>query len=192
MNNREVEIKFKINKPDLVRTILKNKKAKFIGRAFERTTRCDTQNKILEKRGQFLRIRTGFKNTITFKRKVKNKEFKEREEIELELSDPEKMRTILENLGFTKILIMEKYREKWHLDNVEIVIDKLPMGTFLEIEGKEKEIKEMVKTLGLNSKNGITKTYWDLWKEFSKREGIKNENIIFASIKKNKIKNANF
>jgi len=177
--NREVEIKFKIRNSDSIRKKLKNQGAKFLGKVFERTIRFDTPNNDLEKNKKFLRIRTGFKNVITFKRKLKNKNFKEREEIELEISDLEKMKMILENLGFTKIKIMEKHREKWQLNKGEIVIDKLPMGEFIEIEGKEKTIREAVKNLGLNFKDRITTTYWDLWKEFSKRRGIKNENIIF-------------
>ncbi len=183
-NNKEIEIKFKIDKPDFIRKILRNRKAKFVGKAFEKTLRFDSPDKILEKKNQFLRIRTGFRNVITFKRKIENKQFKEREEIELEIASPQQMKLILENLGFIRILIMEKYREKWRLSNAEIVIDKLPMGTFVEIEGEEKTIKEIVRILGLNFKDRIIKSYWDLWKEFSKKEGIKNENITFNSVEK--------
>jgi len=185
-NSHEVEIKFKIDNPNFIRKILKRKGMHFIGKAFEKTFRFDTTDKNLEQRGQFLRVRTGFKNVITFKRKIKNEEFKEREEVELEISDAEKMKMILENLGFTKILIMEKYREKWRSDDIEIVIDRLPMGMFIEIEGEEKVIKETVKTLGFDFKDRITGTYWDLWREFSKKENIKNENIIFNLILRRK------
>lgn len=192
ININEIEIKFQINKINFIKKILKNQKAQFIGRAFEKTIRFDSPDESLEKSGRFLRIRTGFKNVITLKQKISNKKFKEREEIELEISDPKRMRLILENLGFNKVLIMEKYREKWQLNNAEICIDKLPMGIFIEIEGKEKSIKEIVKILGLNFKDRIIVTYWDLWKEFSKKRGIKDDNIIFTSIKKIKTKNANF
>lgn len=183
VKNYEFEIKFKIRKPNIIRKFLKNQGAQFLGKAFERTTRFDTPNKNLEEKGYFLRIRTGFKNTITFKRKIKNKKFRKREEIELEISDPQKMEEILKNLGFTKVLIMEKYREKWWLNNIEIVIDKLPMGIFIEFEGKERAIKEMVEILGLNFEDRIMGTYWDIWREFSEKKGIKDENITFTSIK---------
>jgi adenylate cyclase class 2 len=129
-----------------------------------------------------LRLRTGFKNVITFKRKIKSKNFKEREEIELEISDPEKMEIILKNLGFTKVRIMEKYREKWKLNGTEIVIDKLPMGNFIEIEGRKKSIKKIVNLLGFDFKNRLVCTYWDLWKDFTKKKGIKNENIVFSAV----------
>jgi adenylate cyclase class 2 len=180
---REIEIKFEIKNPNLIRKSLKNLKAKFLGKVFERTIRFDTPNNSLEKNGKFLRLRTGFKNVITFKRKIKSKNFKEREEIELEISDPEKMEIILKNLGFTKVRIMEKYREKWKLKDTEIVIDRLPMGNFIEIEGRKKSIKKVVNLLGLDFKNRLVCTYWDLWKDFTKKKGIKNENIVFSAIK---------
>jgi adenylate cyclase class 2 len=180
---REIEIKFEIKNPNLIRKSLKNLKAKFLGKVFERTIRFDTPNNSLEKKGKFLRLRTGFKNVITFKRKIKSKNFKERKEIELEISDPEKMEIILKNLGFTKVRIMEKYREKWKLNGTEIVIDRLPMGNFIEIEGKKKSIKKVVNLLGLDFKKCLVCTYWDLWKDFTKKKGIKNENIVFSAIK---------
>jgi len=181
---KEIELKFKIDKPDLIRKKLKKERAKFLGKTFERTFKFDTKNNDLKEQGKFLRIRTGFKSTITFKRKIKpkDKDFKEREEIELEISDPEKMKKILENLGFTKKWIMEKYREKYELGSAEIVIDKLPkMGNFIEIEGSKTAIHKTAKILGLNLKDGITSTYWGLWENYRKKHGIKDENIIFKT-----------
>jgi predicted adenylyl cyclase CyaB len=179
---KEIELKFKIDKPNLIRKKLKEARAKFIGKAFERTIKFDTKNNDLEKEGKFLRVRTGFENVITFKKKLNKveKNFKEREEIELEIADPEKMKKILENLGFTKKWVMEKYREKWQWGSVEIVIDKLPkMGNFIEIEGSKKAIEKAAKLLGLRLANGTTATYWGLWEDYRKKRDIKDENIIF-------------
>jgi adenylate cyclase class 2 len=179
--NREIEIKFELKNPESIRKELKNQSARFLGKAFERTIRFDTKDKKLEKEDKFLRVRTGFKNTITFKRKLKkeDKKFREREEIEIEISDPKKMETILNKLGFTKKWIMEKYREKWEWGSAEIVIDKLPFGNFIEIEGNENSILKTIKMLRLSLKEGITATYWGLWENYCRKKGIKNENIIF-------------
>lgn len=179
---KEIEIKFKIGKPNLIRNKLKRHGAKFIGKTFERTLKFDTPANNLYKNGEFLRIRTGFKNVITFKRKLKSQSFKEREEIELEISNPKKMETILGKLGFTKKLIMEKYREKWQWEDIEVVIDKLPeIGNFIEIEGSKKAIRKTAKLLGLRLADGITATYWGLWEDYREKNGIKNENIIKAN-----------
>ncbi len=188
-NNREIEIKFKIQNPQQIREKI-SKEGKLVGKAFEKTIRFDTQTKSLESSGKFLRVRSGFSNTITFKRKVENKEFREREELELEISDLEKMRQIIKNLGFDKELIMEKYREKWKFKDVEIVIDTLPMGTYIEIEGNEQSIKETAKTIGLNLENKILETYWEIWKDFAKENKIQSENITFEAIKKTNYKDA--
>ncbi len=177
--NKEIEVKFALKNALKIRKILKRNKAKFKGRAFERTVRFDSKDKKLEKSGKFLRIRTGFEKTITFKKKIENKNFKERIEIELEIDDEKKMAEILKNLGFNKILIMEKFREKWTLLDTEIVIDKLPMGLFIEIEGGEKAINKMIKLLELDSEKRILVTYWDIWKNFARKNKIKNQNIIF-------------
>ena len=69
------------------------------------------------------------------------------------------------------------------MGRTEISIDKLPMGNFIEIEGEEKAIKKVVNILRLNFEDRITATYWDLWKEYAKRKGIKDENITFTAIK---------
>jgi adenylate cyclase class 2 len=178
---KEVELKFKIENPGLIRKKLRNLKAKFIGKAFEKTIKFDTKNDGLKKQGKFLRVRTGFENVITFKKKINkfDKNFKEREEIEVEISDPAEMEKILENLGFTKKWLMEKYREKWILKNAEIVIDKLPFGNFIEIEGSKRAIQKTAKILELDLKEGITKTYWGLWEDYRKEKSIKEKNIIF-------------
>lgn len=170
---KEIEIKFKIANPDSIRKKLKKAGAKFFGETFEKTIRFDTKNKQLEKHGKFLRVRSGFKNTITFKRKLSktDKKFKEREEIEFEISDPKGMEIILEKMGFSKKLIMEKYREKWQWGSAEVVIDKLPFGNFIEVEGSKKEIQKTIKALNLRFIDSLTATYWDLWEDYRKEKG---------------------
>ena len=182
---KEIELKFRIEKPSLISEKLKEVEAKFLGKTFEKTIKFETKDNDLKKQGKFVRIRTGFKNVITFKRMINkiDKDFKEREEIEVEISDPEKIKKILENLGFTKKWVMEKYREKWQWGRAEIVIDKLPFGSFVEIEGSKKAIEKTAKVLGLNLKERITATYWELWENYRRKRGIKNENIIFKKRK---------
>jgi predicted adenylyl cyclase CyaB len=179
MINHEIEIKFSIKDQTLLLDQFKKLGARFKGKAFERTIRFDTPDNQLEKQGKFLRLRSGFKNVITFKSKISNKQFKEREEIEFEVEEQEKMRQILERLGFTKIRIMEKYRQKWECGGTEIVVDKLLMGIFMEIEGPKINIEKICQKLGLDLKNGITKSYWEIWEEYCKRKHLDPENIVF-------------
>ncbi len=147
------------------------------------TYRFDTKNKDLEKKGVFLRTRTGEKSTFTVKKKVKSikKNVKSREEMEVDLDEEKKILMInkmLENLGYNYCKIMEKYRMQWELDNCKIAIDELLIGFYVEVEGKKDKIFQVIEKLKLESKKPIIKTYWDLFEDFKKRKGIKNKEDI--------------
>lgn len=180
---KEIEVKFKVSRPEIIRKALEKAKAKFLGRAFERTVKFDTPDDYLRRHNLWIRTRTGFKNVLTMKEKIgrDNKKFKQREETELEISDVQRMGWILKRLGFSKTLVMEKYREKWRLKNTEVVLDKLPFGNFIEIEGNRKSIEKTEKILGLKPQERIVLTYWHLWEEIRQRKGIKNKNIVFKN-----------
>jgi len=49
---------------------------------------------------------------------------------------------------------------------------------------RKKQIERIAKMLGLKFEERIIKTYRELWEEFCKEKGIKDENITFASVKK--------
>ena len=51
---------------------------------------------------------------------------------------------------------MVKFRAKWQFKNTEVVIDELPFGFFLEIEGNEKEIFEVACLLNLDINKKIS------------------------------------
>jgi adenylate cyclase class 2 len=79
--------------------------------------------------------------TLTFKQGLPGKDgIKRRREHETEIQDFEAMDAILRALGLTPALVYEKRRETWHLEEVELVIDELPFGLFMEIEGAEEAI----------------------------------------------------
>jgi len=90
---------------------------------------------------------------------------KTREEIEFKISDAKKAALFLERIGFEKKFRYEKKRETWIFKCAEIVLDELPFGKFIEIEGKEKDIDNIAALLGFNEKEYITKTYFELAEE---------------------------
>lgn len=53
-----------------------------------------------------------------------------------------------------------------------------------EIEGSKEAILKTIKSLELNFKDKITDTYWGLWKDYSKKNNIKAENIVFKYSRK--------
>ncbi|MBM3208807.1 class IV adenylate cyclase [Candidatus Shapirobacteria bacterium] len=180
---KEIEIKYQITDIASFRNSLKKLGGKSSGEFFQRTTRFETVNRDLEKKGLFLRVRTGEENTLTIKRKSKeDKNYREREEWETEISNPEAVIKGLKALGYTKLLIMEKYRETFILPsfpNLKVTIDRLPFGNFTEIEGEEEDIEKMIAKLNLSGQERITATYWRLHEEYSKKRGSTEENIVF-------------
>ena len=105
----------------------------------------------LEVGSRVLRLRrVGNRAILTFKQRLPSASgIKHQHEDETEIQNAESMHSILEDLGFTPVLVYEKRRETWRLDNVEIVLDELPFGLFMEIEGDEIEINDVERRLGM-------------------------------------------
>jgi adenylate cyclase, class 2 len=180
----EKEVKFKINNPDKIKKKFEELNAKCLGSDFQRTIRFENNGKLKEQ-GLFLRVRSGFKNTITLKSKIPgaSEHIYQREEIELEISDIEKMQEIIKKLGFNDEMIMEKYRTKYELNDCEIVVDKLPFGDYIEIEGEEKKIFDLINKLNLDKNKLINKTYWDLFEDYKNINNMQylGKNIVFKN-----------
>jgi adenylate cyclase class 2 len=104
----------------------------------------------LVERNAFLRLRkTDTKNTLTYKEKVANdSDFKHQIEFETVVSDVEATEHIIEKLGYELEIVYEKHRKAWHLGMVEVVLDELPFGFYMEIEGSMKDIERAEKQLG--------------------------------------------
>ena len=78
---------------------------------------------------------------------------------------------ILEALGFKPVLVYEKRRHTWSLGETEVVIDELPFGLFMEIEGSEPEIEAAERTLGIEGLPSEHETYPQLTDKHGQRLG---------------------
>ncbi len=59
----------------------------------------------------------------------------------------------------------------WKYDRTEIYIEELPrIGWFVEIEGSEKNIKKVAKTLGFDIQKGVKKSYREYFAELNKKK----------------------
>ncbi|HVF44624.1 MAG TPA: class IV adenylate cyclase [Pyrinomonadaceae bacterium] len=105
----------------------------------------------LDPRGRVLRLRrVNGRALFTFKeRDPSPSAVKRQREEETAVSDADALAAILEALGYRPALVYEKRRATWRLGGVEVVIDELPFGLFLEIEGEEPAILEAEKLLKL-------------------------------------------
>jgi len=104
--------------------------------------------------------RVGTKATLTFKKRIPGSSpIKQQREEETTVADPEAMNAILESLGFLPTIIYEKRRQTWRLGQTEIVIDVLPFGLFMEIEGRVNQIRAVERKLGLKDLRAEHSTY---------------------------------
>ena len=113
--------------------------------------------------------RVGKKATLTFKKRLPGtSDIKQQREEETAVGNPKAMAAILEALGFTPSLVYEKLRQTWRLGKAEIVIDVLPFGEFMEIEGSVNAIRSVERKLGLKGLRAEHATYPQLTQKHGK------------------------
>jgi adenylate cyclase, class 2 len=105
---------------------------------------------ILDVSNAVLRLRkTDQRTVLTYKEKVvAESDFKQQIEFETEVSDVAATENIIQKLGYKLAVVYEKHRKAWHFKNVEVVIDELPFGYYMEIEGTMDDISAVEKLLG--------------------------------------------
>lgn len=87
--------------------------------------------------------------------------------------DPEPARKLLSSIGFKEVATIKKTRTEYRLGNLEILIDELKFGTFIEFEGSPEEIEGARKKLGLGKAKPVRKGYIFLQIAWKKRENAK-------------------
>ncbi len=128
--------------------------------------------------------RVGKRGILTYKERFPTRsDIKQQREDETRVDDPEAMELILDALGFAPALVYEKRRETWTLqktetlkktvaakktgasgktetlEKTEIVIDELPFGLFMEIEGTEEGIRDVESKLAIKRLRAEPATY---------------------------------
>jgi adenylate cyclase class 2 len=150
----EIEKKYRITakQRDEVLKRLSAIGAKRAGEEFEENTLFAGDSIDLSRSVLRLR-RVGKRAILTYKERFPSRsDIKHQREDETVISDAEAMELILEGIGFTAALVYEKRRETWKLGKTEIVIDELPFGLFMEIEGTEQDIREIESKLSIKLK----------------------------------------
>ena len=166
----EVEKKFRLttHQRDAVLKRLPEVGAELEGEDFEENTLFSGD--ALEMGSSVLRLRrVNGRATLTYKKRLPSStSIKQQREEETVVDDPEAMEAILVALGFTPALVYEKRRQTWKLGNTEVVIDVLPFGLFMEIEGRVSDIKAVERKLGLKGLRAENATYPQLTQKHGK------------------------
>ncbi len=121
-------------------------------RVLERNFRFDYPDGSLTQAGKVLRLRQDDHVRLTYKDRASNEDvISEREELEVQIDDFHTAQALLEALGYEVTVQYEKYRTTYRLHDVEIDLDEMPIGIFLEIEGPDVDsIRKVAETLHLN------------------------------------------
>lgn len=145
--------------------------AEFIASEFEENTLLLGAD--LDPNVSVLRIRrVGNKAILTLKRRLPStSSIKHQNEIETVVDDADALTAIFVDLGFRPGLVYEKRRAKWRIDKVEVVMDELPFGFFMEIEGEENAIAEAEHLLELEDVEPEEATYPELTRKLGSLNG---------------------
>jgi adenylate cyclase class 2 len=177
----EIEAKFFIPARQAMRsTILDHGGRVLSGRYLERNFRLDDQETTLAGRDALLRLRQGARMTLTYKQGTA--QFEKREEIEIEVDDFDRALELLTSLGFSTVAIYEKYREVFHLEPVTLMLDELPFGCFLEIEGPDlASIQKSAAALELDWEERVQSSYLSIVSRLREALGFEFSEVTFEN-----------
>lgn len=184
-NNLEIEAKFFVSDLAPLREhLLKQGATVTKPRIFERNIRYDNAWDGLRQRGAILRLRQDAQATITYKGIPPNhtgqeSEIRVREEIEITVSDFDTAHLLLQRIGFEQRQRYDKYRETFRLNGLEVVLDELPYGDFIEIEGDEAAIRDTANQLGLDWNKQTPMSYLALLANLNDLSGLAIPDLTF-------------
>jgi len=162
----EIEAKLKVDSFEVVEGRLKDAGALFVSQRVQTDCYFDTAEPNLARTDQALRLRTesdadGRRLILTYKGPKQVDDFKKRKEVNLEITDAEGLKVLLDALGYTPSLAFDKRRSVWQFEGCEVALDELPLlGTFVEIEGPDSAVISRVRqALGLTEAPHVVDSY---------------------------------
>lgn len=181
---REIEIKLALPNAARGRRLLRAAQFRVSkSRVFEANALFDTADATLRGKEQLLRVReAGRKGLLTYKGSGVEGKYKDREELEVEVSDPRRLSDILARLDFIPTFRYEKYRTEYRRAGEKGVatLDETPIGVYLELEGTPAWIDRNARRLGFAEADYSTANYYGLYVEYCRRQGLPVTNMTFS------------
>jgi adenylate cyclase class 2 len=189
-SNQEIEAKFYVTDLEKIETRLQKLGAVLLHpRILERNIRFDLPDASLRSERRVLRLRRDAEVRLTYKDPSRNEQgVLSRREIEFTVEDFDKAKQFLEALGYQPIFYYEKYRTVYGLQTskvpVHVMLDQLPYGNFVEIEGETLEfIQAASNTLDLKWDTAIGKSYNALFERLcATRPNLDPTHLTFAAL----------
>lgn len=186
----ETELKLLIADLRAVRARLENLGASQLhARQHETNLRYDFQDRTLEREKMALRLRKDSRARLTFKGPSRLVEGAlHRTELEVGVDDHETTARLLEALGFQVTVQYEKYRTTYAYRDCEVMLDELPIGDFIEIEGHEAErLVAIAVELALDPGRAIASSYVELFSTISQNRGYDPVHLTFDAFRGKKV-----
>lgn len=180
---QETEAKFYVRDLDRIKSRLVELDAHLTAeRVLETNIRFDLPGAPLHTEGRVLRLRRDTQARLTYKSASDSAQgVLSREEIEFVVEDFEKAKRFLEALGYQKLVYYEKYRTTYELDGMLIMLDELPYGNFVEIEGETIEsIQSTADKLNLDWGIAIATSYTALFERARNNLNTSIQDLSFA------------
>lgn len=190
---QETEAKYYVQDLQRVKSQLEKLGAQLIQeRVLETNIRFDLPGAKLRAQGRVLRLRRDTEVRLTYKSaSIEEQGVLSREEIEFVVEDFEKARRFLEALGYQKLVYYEKYRTTYQLNDTHIMLDELPYGNFVEIEGETIEaIRSITDQLNLNWATAIGTSYNALFDRVRRALELSFQDLSFVNFEGIKVQSS--
>jgi len=181
--NQETEAKFYVRDLAAAARRLEQMGARLVQpRTHELNLRFDRPDGSLRRAGCALRLRRDAQSRLTYKEPAMRTEGAlSRREVEFTVGDFEAAREFLEALGYEVTFRYEKYRTTYALGKAQVMLDELPYGNFVEIEGEMETLRRAAERLGLNWEAAIPTSYHALFERLCAARGLASRELSFAN-----------
>ncbi|HUJ14766.1 MAG TPA: class IV adenylate cyclase [Thermoanaerobaculia bacterium] len=179
---QEIEVKFPLrDRGELIRKLHDIGGSRLYAETFEDNIVLDRRGE-LKTKGALLRVRKfGKYSLITYKGPMSiDGGIKSRDEVQTGVESFELAIQLLDSLGFKPVFRYQKFREVWRVREVEVVLDRTPIGEYFEIEGPMEVIRSVSNEIGMNMDQAIRLTYADLYRQARRTRSDLPENMVFA------------
>jgi adenylate cyclase class 2 len=185
----EIEVKFHLADVDSARNLILALGARSRSQVFETNVRFEDEAKSLKDQGILLRLRKDDKIRLTFKSRpaVRDRDFKIYRELEVQVDSFDTCCAILEGLGFHPEQTYEKWRETYTLGETKLLIDTMPYGVFLEIEGEKSDIRNIANQLALRWKERIVLNYLEIFEIIRRQERLPFNDVTFDHFEQTRV-----
>jgi len=165
--NLEIELKFPVEEPRLLRSRIRSLGFRVAeARRIESNWIFDDAHDSLRRGGRLLRLRrSGQEWTLTVKGKRQAGTLKQRPEFETNVGDGNSCRALLVELGYRERISYRRWRTTFERPRQpgELAWDETPFGIYLEIEGTAAWVRRTAAALGLAISAAEQRSYPELY-----------------------------